>query len=402
MRTEYHKTQKTILERISLFKAVLFLLLFFISLEFYGKLTYYIFFAFLLVVLFNGKRTNITASAVCLFVLAVSIMIFDNTIDGVKDVLRAFAFPMSYMIGYGSVNTGGDLDAYTKRTHRSIYVLTFGLFFHFLINCIINLDSSNRIVIDVWTDQSRAATAQAALACMCIGLIAAFLFSKTSWFLKLFSITLLAVVIAYNLVLGGRAIFALVVVVFLLAFSYRNKKNLSGIIKCFFLFCIVVAIFIAMFYLNLFNIKTTIQSTAFYDRFFGSDSMSLVSDSRFELKLGFIENMIDYPWGGYNLLEIVGLHAHDIYLDTYDQAGIIAFLSLIAFMIASWIRLCKVLRCKDFPFETKLLILCEYIVLNLQFCLEPILQGIPILFISYCIIDGSVNALLRKSKRIRR
>ena len=157
-----------------------------------------------------------------------------------------------------------------------------------------------------------------------------------------------------------------------------------------------------MFYLNVFGLKTMVESTAFYNRFFGSGAMSLISDSRFEIKGEFMELILDYPFGGYNLYGIVGLHAHDIYFDTYDQAGIIAFIALIMFMVASWIRLYKVLKCKMLSFETKQLVLCEYAVLNLQFCLEPILQGIPILFISYCIVDGSVTALLRKAKQIRR
>ena len=133
MRTNDRKSSKTLLERISLFSAVITLLLFAISLEFYGKLTYYVFFAFLFIVLFNGRKTHINASVACLFVLSVSIILFDNTIEGVKDLLRAFAYPMAYMIGYSAVNRSGDLDAYRKRSQTTIYVLTAGLFLHFLL-----------------------------------------------------------------------------------------------------------------------------------------------------------------------------------------------------------------------------------------------------------------------------
>ena len=56
---------------------------------------------------------------------------------------------------------------------------------------------------------------------------------------------------------------------------------------------------------------------------------------------------------------------------------------------------------KPFYIILMIVIVCVYLVCNIQFWLEPIIRGVPWLLATYCFIDGTVTNLLGQEKRRR-
>ena len=90
--------------------------------------------------------------------------------------------------------------------------------------------------------------------------------------------------------------------------------------------------------------------------------------------------------------------AHDLFLDTYDESGFFAATTLAVYVLMTVIRLFKCVTNKSLPFEFRQVVLCVYLILYIEFLVEPILQGMPWLFASFCLIDGYVCNILRNNK----
>ena len=88
-----------------------------------------------------------------------------------------------------------------------------------------------------------------------------------------------------------------------------------------------------LYNLDLFGVKTAYESSNFYYRF--TNEQAIEEDARMTHKLAYLNYLLDYPWGGGNIRELYGHSAHDLYLDTYDESSIIAFITIIIYIILS-------------------------------------------------------------------
>ena len=164
-----------------------------------------------------------------------------------------------------------------------------------------------------------------------------------------------------------------------------------------FVFLAVLALIVIAFRYNLLGIRSAFENSAFYERFYGEESINLGEDSRLDKKLYYLSHLLEFPFGGLHLRSEVSF-AHDLYLDTYDEASIFAFVAVVAYMVSSLVRMFKCLSRKYLPFEFRQLVFCTYLVLHIEFWIEPILQGMPWLFASFCLIDGAVTRILSSYK----
>ena len=104
--------------------------------------------------------------------------------------------------------------------------------------------------------------------------------------------------------------------------------------------------------------------------------------------------MLFYPFGGNELRRVIGNHyAHDIFLDTYSDSGIFAFISILI-MVSSYavstIRFYMHLQSN--PIVKKVLMNLMIIVL-IMFCMEPTIESTPWLFASFCVLYGAASKL---------
>ncbi len=376
-------------------------LLFLASLNFVTRYYYWIFIAFAVFLVTPGRKIRMNLSAGILIILGIAMTLFDpESHKSFTNLIKPYVFAIAYIIGFGMADPHDDHTENIERIKKVIYVSAFGLFLHYVLNMITNFGALERDTVDIWTRSVLSATGQASLASMCVGIAAAFLFSKTSLGYKIVGITFSVLILLYNLVLAGRTLLFMMAIMFVLAYLYQTIYYKKNLIKGFIWIGIVVTILLIMYNMDLFHIKSMYEASNFYLRFFARNETTLIHDSRLGFKLQYLSEMLNYPFGGGHIRAKIGFYAHDLYLDSYDQFGIFGFAMIVIYIVSSLVRMVRCLRRPELSFFVKQLIFCVYIVLNIQFWIEPIMRGMPWLFMLYCLIDGTVGYYLTTKPRV--
>lgn len=384
-----------------LFNIVVVVFLFAAFMNLITRNYYWTFFAFAVFLITPNRKFELNSSTFSLFLLSISMALFEpERSSSITSFLQCFTFLMAYVIGCGYSPESDGSVACAKSIEKIIYICAFGLFAHFLLNFFNNFEmmmqegSIERNTIDFWTGEVLSATGQASLACVCVGVSVAILFSKTSGFQKILAVASLLLVVAYNLILAGRTLLVIMAILFFIATVFRSLSLKRNIVKDVLIVSAIIAVLVFLYNVDVFGAKSTFENSNFYYRFYEQDARGLAEDPRFEYKLLYLKNFFKYPFGGSNIRRTTTHHAHDLYLDGYDQYGIFALLAILVYMISSLIRLFKFLRYSQVPFRTKQLAFCTYMALNIQFWVEPIMLGMPFLLVAYCLIDGTLSRFL--------
>lgn len=383
--------------RVTLAFFILFFL-FLSSLNLINRYYYFVFIAFFLFAIKPGRRFFGNKSLLPLFLLGVFwVILSPSTSVSLLSPLKPFSYLLCFIMGYGfndDIEPNPDGSISFKPFYLLAGVLASGTLAHYLLNWIKNGDALDRNTVDIWMGENIAATGQASLACLPLALALACIFSKNSKGIKVIAWIALTIVLGYNLVLAGRTLILLFVIILAFAFLHRLFTRKSGKLLAILILLFAIAAVLLIYQFNLFGVRDLVESSSLYDRFFGKNSMDLGEDGRLEKKLFYLKNMLRYPFGGTNMREEVG-HAHDLYLDTYDEAGMIAFLAIVVYVGATIRRLWLCITNKALPFVFRQIVFCTYLTLYIEFMIEPILQGMPWLFASFCLLDGCVARLLK-------
>ncbi|MBE6916158.1 MAG: hypothetical protein E7471_05965 [Ruminococcaceae bacterium] len=385
----------------NLFNTVVGIFLFAAFMNLITRNYYWVFFSFAVFVITPDRKFGLNFSTFCLFVLTISMILFEpERRNSITSLLQCFAFLMAYLIGCGFSSKSNDLQAGSKIIEKCIYLCAAGFFVHYLLNFFSNIDSLERNTVDFWTHDIVNATGQASLACVCVAVSIAALFSKTGLIQKIFAVVALLLVVSYNLILAGRTLLIIMVILFLVATVFRSISLKRNIIKDVLVVSAILTVLVLLYNANVLGAKSTFEDSNFYFRFYEQDASGVAEDPRFEFKLLYLKNFFKYPFGGTHIRTTFAHYAHDLYLDGYDQYGIFALLSILLYIISSIVRLFKLLRHSHVPFHTKQLVLCTYLALNIQFMIEPIMQGTPFLLVAYCFIDGTLSQFLGAQERV--
>lgn len=378
------------------------LLLFFVSLNFKNLYFYLIFLTFFVCLLANIKQFKIDAVSICLALLSVCyILFYPPTRDSITTILKQFAFPMCYLIGLNLFDANNNNMIKEKsnaddQLKLSIIVVAFGTLLHYLLNASINIGSLLRNTVDYWTGDVVSATDQALLAIIAICVFSIWLFGDYSVWKRLIASLGLVLIFAYNFVLAGRTILLMSAIIMCVAFLFIRKHiNPDAQIKSYlFVFGIVLTALLLVLN-NVGGMRDWIMNSNFSQRF---ETQEIVEDIRFERKISYVIHMIKFPFGGGALKAYVGGYAHELYLDVFSDVGIVGYLLVIAVVVITVINVIKFIKMKDFAIDTKAMVLCVFMGINIVFFLEPILQGEPWFFCVFCFLSGALrkNLLIKK------
>jgi hypothetical protein len=357
----------------------------------------YLLFAALVLLLFTKSRFVISLKVVPVALFSFALLIFwEQTHATLSTMVSAFVYPVCFVVGYCLMERREGLSQKTHLFVTIAMVLAFGNLIHLLMNVLTNIDSDNRNLTDIWTGAIRSATSQSALGVGTVTVTVATLFSDTKRLHKLLAFIVLLVAMWCNLILAGRTLYVITLTVIAVAVLYKLKSTKSSRFRTIiWLFVAVVAIVIA-FNQNLFGIRQIVENSNFYNRFFGDYSEDISETGRWERKLPYIKLMLDYPFGGNHINELVGGYAHDLYLDTYDEAGVLAMVFILVVEVQSigtMVKLMKKANISDYVKLTTLGILTGY---HLMFIMEPIIAGLEWLLSNYCILYGAAVCLLNE------
>ena len=378
---------------------IIFTLCFLGAIDFLNGSYYWFFLSIVVLLLFDRVTIPTNLSSALLLLFAVEIIAFENRSGfSFTSIIKPFFFLVCYVLGYNffgllSNNKGHENAVFLRWI---VLVLSVGCFGHYLLNWATNLNSTSRNTVDFWTGKMITATGQMALACLPLAVAITFMLSNNKLRYKITACVILLGVFGYNMILAGRTLFGITGIVFLAAYVLNGLTNHSRHkVQLLFWPLIVLLALILLYYIDFLSIRSLIEESNLYKRFVGRDVIAgVLSDGRLVYKEQYLMLMLKYPFGGNKIHTIVGGYAHDLYLDTYDEIGILGLITIVAFVSISIRNMIKFILDKTIAFDLKQLVFCTYIVSNLEFWIEPILKGMPWLLAMYCMIDGAVARCL--------
>lgn len=384
----------------SLEKRAILLILFLMALNMLGRFYYLAFFAVALLAIVQHEAIKLPRAMLPALLLSVSLCLFSsNASVSLLGLLKQFTYPLCVVIGYNLIDSEDSQTAQGQAIHLTL-VLALGAYGHYLLNLLLNRGVvAERNMIDFWTGSTLSATGQATMACMIVAVASAFLFMSNAKSVKAIMVAILASVLYYNLKLAGRTLFVLLGVALLVALVMKIVLSDSHAARTKLIMGTVCAalMIIVLFSTNAFHVQDTIQESNFYDRFYGENAMELSEDGRLSKKVQYLSVMLNYPFGGGNIHEQIGTYAHDIILDTYDEGGLFAMIAILLILTDVICKCARVIRGKRITDDCKTLIATSLTVIMLEFMIEPVLEGMPWLMASFCVLYGAYGCLAEQT-----
>lgn len=392
-------TQKTSKTSNNLILYLILALLFLMAMNFKAKFFY---FAFGSVLVYLSRRFNLRLNySFVLYFLVSVIMSYFNFENGIMAMIRVFASAAVYVLGFNlildaSKNKAKEEKAEVlKRLFLMVFTVALGTSIHFILNFIANYgEDLGRNTYDIWSGQITSATNQATIACIMSGLSCALIICPPKKWHRILAIVFTVFILAYNLVLAGRTIIVIYTIVLLLAllFYFQQTRNLKTFFKVIF-WIIFASLFCYLIYkYNIFGVKSAILNSNFFNRFFVESNTDMVETGRTEKKLFYLKHLLDYPFGGLNMRGQTG-YAHDLLLDGYDEYSVFCALLLLVILIISIKNTIIFIFNSNVQLTYRLIILCVYVAIFIQFFLEPIFAGAPWLYVIFCLLNGVISAI---------
>ncbi|MDC3423477.1 hypothetical protein NC797_03020 [Aquibacillus sp. 3ASR75-11] len=352
----------------------------------------------LIIINHKVSKFKITIDLLLIFLFTVSYFIIFSLYRsaGMFTILVFLVGPIAcFVLGYFIVKT--DYNFIVK----SMITISIGLFIHGFLNMLkyfqiygFRPSISERIIPDIWTGVNIAATLQGThYAIISSLLFYSIIVLKDRKHILVSSIIILATVLSaiFSFISGTRTLLVIIVINFCFSFliyGFQRRKNYKEFLKLLFAilssFTVVYLIYIS----NTFGIKDFVLNSTWYLR---SETNTLESDPRMLFWKTAISQMFQFPFGGYRM----GFsYAHNLWLDVLNATGLIPFFFLSIYTIKSFINLFTIIINEFVEIEFKIFIFSTFLGFVLQFMVEPILEGVPYMFLLFLLFNGMTKKYL--------
>ena len=384
-----------------IFNLIIITLLFLLSMNFMNKFNYIIiamFFLTLMNMLLRREKVYITLEFLVLWICFSSYFItyvthFEITLH------MSIVYWLGPLIGYF---TGIHIVNILKKISLDtiIMIMVLGLFTHGMLNMNLYFQQgiNGRTVPDIWLGYNRAATLQGILFTLICSLLFYALFICRKKYYKYLIILGTIISIYCTLQTASRTLLVISIICFIfnfLLYVYLNKDKRSKVIKMVIYILLFLCIIVIFYKFNILNIKSIYKESPLYERMkYDVGTVSLGEDPRLKMSKAVFIIMFKYPFGGNKITEIS--YAHNLWLDSAKTVGIIPFFLLMTYTLFTIITMFKLLNHKYVQSEYKYILFSIYVSLMINFMVEPILEGMPNIFIIMCIINGITNGIRYK------
>jgi len=350
---------------------------------------------FLALVLFELFRRNFTVAmerrVMPVIVLVLSILVSSYAHYSFAECIKALNYGLIYIIGYDGYFRVTDQKKYVKST---MFAITVGFGVELILMFLYNYGREQiniRSMYSVWTTKPIAVTLLGLLAAVVIAYsFYAFFFAKNVR-LKVVVLVMLIAGLWFGFQTATRTplIMFCVVYGFMGAVYVLNKRGIKalGLIVWVSLLAVLLAI---LYSLDVFGVKSALLSTPVFQRM----EQAGLETSRTILMRRHFQYMFDYLWGGDNIMQIVGLRAHNILQEGHDMYGIVTSASLVIIILQALGNMRKLLMSKN-KSDIDFLFLSMYLAIVVQLFLEPVFNGYPILIWCFLLIHGIANAYMK-------
>lgn len=350
-------------------------------------------------ILFIDNKFKINVGNIKIFILlcffGLTFFIFSYKL-GFYSVM-GLCLPMAYYIG------SNIKDPTEKNIKTIIYIISFAMASHVVLNFIYELSIDGISYInsythyDIWLQSKIKETLTAVNYMFIIGCayyLAVYEKEKRD---KIVGLSLLVVLFIYNIGLGRRTpvlmiVLAVIISLILDVFIVNKNKKAKAIGVLLAIVFIPILLVVIIYLFNLFGLKEWLSHLKVVDKFLW---MGLKSE-RLELFVNAVKLMPNHIWGGQEISNSVGIYIHDLWMDTYDYAGIVPYVLLIIYSIIYLINMIKIYMNKEINNEYKLLFIVLFIVITIQMFLDPIMSGSSIFLICTVLIGACFERLNKK------
>lgn len=388
--------------KLSIFELAIISLIFLFALNFKGKVNYLFVFTVTLTLAWM-YRYNIKIKFEKEFIVLSICFVFYFFIYssyfpvGLESISLFLVGPSAaYFIGYHLISI------YNKKNINLLLVMGWGLFIHGMLNMMKYFERGmkGRIVPDIWTGASISATLQGTFFTIICSLLFYNLFINKRRLYKYISIIAIIFCIYSTIQTASRTILIIIGIIFILnliLYMYLNKNKIISVLKMILCTLLIgLAVFLSITY-NVFGIVDIYEKSPLYERVNSKQQTELDEDPRLEMYQKVLNGMLEYPMGGDKIEGVT--YAHNLWLDVSKKVGIIPFSLLLLYTIMTLITIIKTIRCKLIIDSDKYIMFSIYMGLTLNFMVEPILEGVPYLFIIMCIINGATRKELNEARR---
>lgn len=378
-----------------------YILLFLLGLNFDNKFYYIVLLLGLVVLLLDGKRLWPKKMFSRFLVLVLFSTIYLEVIFQINGInLTKFivymSFPFMYLVGYF-------FEQYDEQWERPILIVIVGLAAHGALNLVTNstllLEGDGvRSTIDFWTRSEWIMTGQISLFILIVGCSYYIFFSMSKQenaILKPMLIILLVFGLIYNVLGATRTVVyacVLDIVICIFISLWKKRKNATKLFKytlgiVFALFCLW-----GMYELDIFNIRTTIESTPLFQRIERLSAASNSTNERQEQVYLALTQLFDYPLGGYKMnFPGVGKidFIHNTWLNIAYAAGYIPCIAFSIFCLLGAKDCIEILKSDN---EKNGIFVCGiFIVVMVYMYLEPVCEAVPSFITIFCFICGRIS-----------
>lgn len=323
----------------------------------------------------------------CLFGL--SFFVFSYKL-GFYSLIGLF-FPIAYYIG-SNIKTINE-----KNIKSLIYILMFGMCTHVLLNFGYELIErgietfTRNSHLDFWI-MDEVPTTQTSVNYIFLLALTYYMFAyeKNIKIKRVYSIVFILLML-YEIGLARRTTVLMLIISLFISFIFDKKVNNGNneLIKKILLIMVIISLFGFIYFKFLYNPWANRKSLQIFNKFFFAG----LSSNRIGIFIEAIKIAPQHLWGGQEISTLFDINVHDLWMDTYDYAGIMPYVLLITYSIYCLINIIKVLKNKELTKSYKLLIFVLFVCITIQMFLEPIITGSPIFLLSSIIVVTTIECL---------
>lgn len=282
--------------------------------------------------------------------------------------------------------TGYWLSERTNHSKKAVYILAIGFLSHGFLNTMLYTFNTSSMVQrsfrNIWGGQITA-TLQNLLFVPVISLLFYALYYSKSNIQKYVVIAGSAIAVYSTIVLASRTVLYLIVIILLINLVMNTRKRSAGRVYVSLLFLSIAMIILYEF--DVFGVRSWVESSSLAKRLSGDISVndSLINNVRWTMALKVLQALKDQPFGKIDVVS----YAHNLFVDMAKYTGFIPAICLLVWSISQSVSY-GIFTLKTKRNEWNIAILGISIAFMIVFFLEPIMEGLPIIFSGFCYLCG--------------
>lgn len=276
----------------------------------------------------------------------------------------------------------------SKSNVMPIKLLIYGFFLHGALNILVYAINPStmieRSMLNIWGGQLTA-TLQNLLFIPIISLLFYGVYILKDRKRKVLIIAACLIAVYGSIVSASRTLLYLVLICFFINMIFTARKNHYKKINILISVLILVVALVAAYETNLFGIRLWVESSSLGKRINTgiSTNDSVIENIRWTMSLKILSELPSHPFGNITVVH----YAHNLFLDIAKYTGIIPAAGLLLWAIVEVVKY-FFYTLSDFSDEWDAIMFSMAIGFMIAFFLEPVLDGLPIIFSAFCYLGG--------------